>query len=160
LKVIVDVTPPKLTLELVQPAPGRVQLLWNASDEHLDLTQLRLEYTQPGTPDWQLLTVVPKATGQTGWVLPQGGGVTGRGPVADVARNVSHDQTQLKVAAASQAVPRPDPPGGRQPFAGRDGGQRDTVALSIPEHFPTTRPDDGNSEASEDGAGLHDRQSA
>src|SRR6516162_7908454 len=39
LQVIVDTAPPKFDLELRQPAPGKVQLQWSATDDHLDLTQ-------------------------------------------------------------------------------------------------------------------------
>jgi hypothetical protein len=140
LQVIVDTTAPKLDLELRQPAPGKVQLLWSASDEHLDLTQLRLEYLQPGAPDWQAVTVVPKAVGQTGWTVPQGGIVAVRGSIADLARNTANDQAQFKVAPASQTVPRQDAPGARQPVAGPQGSPRDNLALTLPEQFPSSRP--------------------
>ncbi|MGE5194976.1 MAG: hypothetical protein ACM3U2_20990 [Deltaproteobacteria bacterium] len=152
LQVIVDTAAPKLELELRQPAPGKVQLLWSASDEHLDLTQLRLEYLQPGSPDWQPVTVVPKAVGQTGWALPQGGIVAVRGSIADLARNTAQDQVQLRIAPANQAVPRPDAPGSRQPVAGPAGGPRDSVALTLPEQFPSAAHPRGDG-TKEDDAG-------
>jgi len=147
LQVIVDTTAPKLNLDLRQPSPGKVQLLWSASDEHLDLTQLRLEYLQPGSPEWQPVTVVPKAVGQTGWTVPQGGHVAVRGSIADLARNTATDQVQLKVAPASQAVPRQEAPGARQPVAGQQSGPRDSMALTIPEQFPSSRPKGDSGEA-------------
>ncbi len=144
LQVVVDTAPPKFELKLLQPAPGKVQLLWSASDEHLDLTQLRLEYLQPGSPDWQAVTVVPKASGQAGWTVPQGGIVAVRGSIADLAHNSSQDQVQLRIAPAHQAVPRPDAPGSRQPVAGPLSGPRDSLALTLPEHFPSTTPSRGD----------------
>jgi hypothetical protein len=141
LQVIVDTTPPKLELELRQPSPGKVQLVWSAADEHLDLTQLRLEYTQPGSPDWQPVTFVPKASGQTSWAIPQGGLVGVRGSIADLAKNTALEQVQLRIAPANQAVPRPDAPGSRQPVAGPGISPRDNLALTLPEQFPSsTRP--------------------
>jgi hypothetical protein len=138
LQVIVDTTAPRLQLELKQIAPGRVQLVWNASDEHLDPTQLRLEYIQPGTTDWEPVSVVPKASGESTWSVPQGGIVAVRGSVSDFARNTANDQTQLNVAAANQAVPRPRAPSGRQPVAGNNISPFDDQALSMPEQFPGT----------------------
>lgn len=140
LQVIVDTTLPKLELELRQPAPGKVQLLWTASDEHLDPTQLRLEYMQPGLADWQPVSVVPKAGGQTGWAIPQGGIVAVRGSIADFARNTAQDQVQLRIAPGNQAVPRPDSPDSRQPVAGPQNGPRENLALTLPEHFPSSVP--------------------
>ncbi len=138
LRVIVDTKPPTLQLELKQTTPGKAQLLWTASDEHLDLTQLRLEYLQPGSPDWQPVPIVPKAIGQTGWSLPQGGVVAVRGTVADLARNTGSDEVQLRVVPANQAVPRPDAPGLREPVAGSDSSPHDSMALTLPEKFPSS----------------------
>ena len=140
LQVIVDTAPPKVDLELRQPAPGKVQLQWSATDDHLDLTQLRLEYLQPGAADWQPVTVVPKASGQTSWTIPQGGIVAVRGAIADLARNTAQDQVQLRIAPANQAVPRPDTPGSRQPVAGPQTSPRDNLALTLPEQFPSAAP--------------------
>jgi len=140
LQVIVDTAPPKFDLELRQPAPGKVQLHWSATDDHLDLTQLRLEYLQPGAADWQPVTVVPKASGQTSWTIPQGGIVAVRGAIADLARNTAQDQVQLRIAPANQAVPRPDTPGSRQPVAGPQTSPRDNLALTLPEQFPSAAP--------------------
>lgn len=136
LQVIVDTSLPTLRLELRQPAPGRAQLVWNATDEHLDPTQLKLEYIQPGIANWQTVTVVPKAAGETEWSVPQGGVVAVRGSISDLARNVSQDQTQVQIAPAGQTVPRPATPDSRQPIAypgQRNGGN---LALNMPEQFP------------------------
>lgn len=136
LKVIVDTTPPRLDIQLRQPSPGNVQLTWDASDEHLDPAQLRLEYLQPGAADWQDVSIVPKASGQTAWKVPQGGVVAVRGSIADLARNTTSEQAQLKILPASLTVPRPGAPESRQPVAGPAHDVRDNVALSMPDKFP------------------------
>lgn len=136
LQVIVDTSLPTLRLELRQPAPGRAQLVWNATDEHLDPTQLKLEYIQPGISNWQTVTVVPKAAGETEWSVPQGGIVAVRGSISDLARNISQDQTQVQIAPAGQMVPRPATPDSRQPIAypgHRNGGN---LAMTLPDQFP------------------------
>jgi len=136
LRVVVDTTLPQLRLELRQPAAGRAQLVWSSSDEHLDPTQLKLEYIQTGTPTWQTVSVVPKAAGETEWSVPQGGVVEVRGTISDLARNISRDQTQVRIAPADQTVPRPAIPNSRQPIAfpgNRAGGN---LAMNLPSQFP------------------------
>ena len=137
LQVIIDTSLPQLRLELRQPVPGRVQLNWAASDAHIDPTQLRLEYLQPGMTGWQTVSVIPKPNGQTEWSVPQGGIVAVRGAISDLARNVAQDQAQLSVSATNDSVPRPAVPDFRQPIAGRDS--------SLPDQFSAvTTP--GNSQ--------------
>jgi hypothetical protein len=141
LQVVVDTAAPRLQLELRQTVPGKVQLTWNAADEHLDPTQLRLEYVQPGTIEWTPVGVIPKAAGQTEWAIPQGGVVAVRGSIADLARNTVQDEVQRRVAAGNEAVPRPQKPDLRQPIAGPVNGSRDNLALTLPDRFPgTSRP--------------------
>ncbi len=140
LQVVVDSIPPSLKLELKQPSPGRVQLNWNAADEHLDPAQLRLEYIQPGTPNWQAVSIVPKASGQTEWTIPQGGVVAVRGTIADLARNAAQDQAQVVIAPADQAVPRPAVPDFRQPIASPGSGAGGNLAQSMPDKFVAVNP--------------------
>jgi hypothetical protein len=139
LQVIVDTAAPRLQLDLKQTAPGHVQLSWNATDDNLDPSTLRLEYIQPGTTNWEPVSVIPKASGQIKeWSLPHGGVVAVRGSIGDLARNTAHDEVQLKVSAADQAVPRPRAPGPRQPIAGPGASPFEDQALSLPEQFPGT----------------------
>ena len=130
LKVLVDTTAPKLLLELRQPSAGRVQLAWAATDQALDLTQLRLEYIQPGQPDWQMVTIVPKAMGQTEWSVPREGVVAVRGTIADTAKNSATAEAQLRVAAALNSVPQPESPTSRHPVALPGTGGGNNVAMS------------------------------
>lgn len=137
LQVIVDTAAPRLQLELKPIAPGKVQLFWTASDDHLDLSQLRIEYMQPGTPDWQPVSIVPSKSGQLDpWSVPHGGNVSVKGSVSDLARNVAHDQVTRAVAPGSQTVPRPASPLGRQPVAGSGTSPRNSQALSMSDEFP------------------------
>ena len=98
LKVAIDTRQPQLRLALRQLRPGWVQLSWQAEDSNLDVTQLRLQYRQPGQTQWKTLGIVPKPTGQTQWAVPAGGNVAVRGTVSDLARNVgqSHVQTTIE----------------------------------------------------------------
>lgn len=116
LTVVVDTTPPQIRVELRETAPGRVQLAWAATDSHVDVSQLRLEYIQPGQPDWQVVSVVPRAIGQTEWSVPQAGMVAVRALVGDHAKNTGKSETQLRVAAAPEGG-RPTAPASRHPVA-------------------------------------------
>src|SRR5579863_371561 len=146
LQVVVDSKPPRLELELRQPTAGSVQLLWNASDDHLDTTELRLEYLQPGAADWQSVSVIPKASGQTSWEGKQGGVVAVRGSIADIAGNSTREEVELRILPASQVVPRPRGAETRQPVAGPaanpGSGQgsepREKMALNMPDRFPSS----------------------
>ncbi|RMG35389.1 MAG: hypothetical protein D6725_12660 [Planctomycetota bacterium] len=95
LRVIVDTHPPELHLRIAQERPGRVEMSWEAADEHLDVGSLRLEYIQPGIEAWRPLKVTPAARGRAVWNVPAGGPVAVRGSIADRAGNVARDQVQL-----------------------------------------------------------------
>ena len=133
LQVIVDTTSPELKLELKQVSPGRVHLAWTATDLNLDVSQLRLEYIQPGQPDWQLVSVVPRAQGQTEWSVVQSGQVAVRGQIGDLARNVGQSQVQLKVTGSPDGTPVRESPASRHPVASPSGPDG-----SVPGQSPTT----------------------
>lgn len=120
LRVIVDTTAPTLDVQLKQLQPGKVELAWNATDANLNPRELRLEYLQPGQGDWQAVSILPQASGQTSWNVPQGGVVAVRGTVADMAGNMGRGQNQLKVDGAGLAPSRPGVPDLRQPVAGAE----------------------------------------
>lgn len=109
LKVIVDDTPPTLTVELAEPQAGKVSMSWQASDPYLDLSTLRLEYIQPGSDHWELVSVVPQANGQTAWSVPQGGIVAVRGQIFDQAGNIQQTQTEIRLKPADGTPNLSDP---------------------------------------------------
>lgn len=119
LKVIVDTTQPNLELRLREVERGKVQLTWYADDTHLDPTTLRLEYMQTGANNWQQVSIVPQASGQTTWSVPRGGFVAVRGTVGDSAQNIGKSETQINVGAASSGDPDSDegPEEYREPVA-------------------------------------------
>ncbi len=132
LKVIVDTIEPKFDITLRQLAPGKVQLAWNAFDTNLDPTKLRLEYIQTGARGWQQVGVTPQPNGQTTWSVPRGGTVAVRGTISDRAANVASVQSQVSVAPAEQAVPKPALPDFHEPIAGRTPEFATAPALSDP----------------------------
>lgn len=131
LAVIVDSTPPKLELTLIQTAAGRVQLAWNGIDEHLDPTKLRLEFAQPGIDGWQMVGVIPKAADQTEWSVPSGGIVAVRGTIADLAGNVGQHQVQAQIQPGNGPVPAV--PNHREPVAGNSANSATTTFAPPPD---------------------------
>jgi hypothetical protein len=99
LIVVVDTTTPHLDLSLQQTAAGKLQARWRASDTNLDIETLRLEYLAPGSRDWMLLDVAPRARGETTWTVGQSGIVTVRGTISDAAGNIANPKVQIEVDA-------------------------------------------------------------
>ncbi len=130
LIVLVDTTAPLLELSLQQLGSGKVQLSWNAADAHLDLSTLKIEYLQPGSQEWELVEVTPKASGQIAWNVPQQGQVKVRGSIGDTATNVGRGQNQMQVIPVGDPVPKPKP-GRRVPIAGLEDGQ-EHASIGIP----------------------------
>ena len=136
MKVIVDTQAPKLRLNLQQTSPGMVKLSWDASDEHLDPNQLKIHYLPPGTNEWKEIGILPKASGQFVWKVPQGGVVSVQGSIPDLANNVTTSKAECRIQPARDAVPRPGTPESRQPVAETDPEQRNPLAMQMPDRFP------------------------
>ncbi len=117
LMVVVDTQQPKFEVHLESLPAGKVQLSWQANDPNLDPASLRLEYMQPGSIDWQAVSVIPRNVGQTSWTCPQAGLVSVRGSIADLANNTTTAENRLQVAGGGEAVPKPQAPDLRQPIA-------------------------------------------
>lgn len=109
LKVVVDSTPPTLSIQLGQAQPGKVKMTWQSNDPNLDVSTLRLEYIQAGSEKWEMVSVIPQAKGQTAWTIPQGGFVAVRGQIFDLAGNVQQTQSQVRLQPAA-AVPNLNDP--------------------------------------------------
>ncbi len=132
LKVVVDTQVPAFRLDLRQTAPGRVQLRWEAKDDNLDLTQLRLEYQQPGVQGWQNVGVVPSALGQTEWSVPNGGTVSVQASISDLAKNSARDESRAVIAAGGRG-PRLDT---REPIA--NANEENSVSTAVTPKAPMT----------------------
>jgi len=118
LKVVVDTQRPDLQITLREIEPGKVQLAWTCDDQNLDPTTLRLEYMQSGTANWQQVSVVPQASGQTTWSVLRGGFVAVRGSIGDLASNVAHAEMQITVSSEGSEPPDSAEQEYREPVAG------------------------------------------
>lgn len=120
LMVVVDTQQPRFDVKLESLPAGKVQLSWQANDPNLDPASLRLEFMQPGSIDWQAVSVIPRNVGQTSWTCPQPGLVSVRGSIADLANNTTNTDARLQVAGGGDPVPKPQVPDLRQPIAGNN----------------------------------------
>lgn len=120
LKVWVDTTPPSLNLDVRPADAGNVNLSWEARDPNLDARSLKLEYMQPGSPNWQPVTVAPQGRGQTSWRVPQTGSVTVRGSISDLAGNIVEMQGQTRIDVPAQPASTPSVPDFSQPVASNE----------------------------------------
>ena len=109
LIVVVDSTSPTLDISAKQGAPGQVQLNWKATDANLDLTSLRFEYQAQNSTDWEILSIIPKATGEHSWSVFHSGIVAVRGTVSDLAGNVGNSSAQVNLVAAGGQIEKPRP---------------------------------------------------
>ncbi len=92
LKVCVDTKAPTVTLRWLQPREGMVGVEWEARDENLDPTTLRVDYRAVGG-DWIPLPVKQTASGQYFWNSATNNPLEARIQVQDKAHNPTEYKT-------------------------------------------------------------------
>lgn len=149
LQVVVDQTNPQLELRVREPSPGQVELSWRATDDHLDLNTLALEYLDPAGTDWQAVNITPMESGQTTWTATRAGRLFIRGSVSDRAGNTSTADAATDVRAGNPAQPQPARPDFSQPVAGpTPDASGDVAALPFQPVIMPHGIDDGSVPAS------------
>lgn len=142
LQVTVDATAPLLAIEVEQSDVGRVQVRWDASDEHLDPQSLTLEHRDATTGDWEPIGIDATDSGQTSWSLAEGGAVEVRGSVRDRAGNeatAEADTTIETIETITEPDGVPEVRRRREPIAADDPKPSDeliTDSSSLPEITP------------------------
>ncbi len=86
LKVCVDTKPPTLMMHWLQPRDAQVGVEWEARDENLDPTTLRIDYRAVGG-DWIPLPVKQAASGQYYWNAATTNPIEARIQIQDKAHN-------------------------------------------------------------------------
>jgi hypothetical protein len=119
LRVVVDDQLPTLTLGVTPHPGGEVEVVWQANDDHLDTSTLRLEYLDALTGVWQPLPATPAAVGSARFPGPARGPVLVRGFVSDRAGNTGTAEASGTATApsATQEVSHPGRPDFRDPIA-------------------------------------------
>jgi hypothetical protein len=103
MKVVVDTTPPVVTLAPLSRRGGRVSVRWEISDAHLDPKSLTLEYREDGAPNWRQVPVrKPSLIGSEEWDAGTPGPIAVRATVADRAGNEGKTELPLGEGIATQ----------------------------------------------------------
>ncbi len=99
LEVIVDSAAPQLQLELIESAPGQIQVRWNSGETQISLGSLRLEYAEGSDGRWKPLPVQSAPAGQATITTQPGTVVSVRGSVNDLAGNRGEGSGQLVLSS-------------------------------------------------------------
>ncbi len=89
MKVVVDTTPPRLTIESEGRRGSLAAVRWDVRDEHLDLKSLIVEYQVEGGRDWRQIPIKPTLLGETNWDAGTVAPLKVRASVEDKAHNVT-----------------------------------------------------------------------
>ncbi|MCE9531852.1 MAG: hypothetical protein K8T89_12115 [Planctomycetes bacterium] len=100
LKVVIDTIPPKITLRPFSTADGSAGVEWEATDEYVDPSSIKLEYRWPGMVDWAPIDkgVQFRSKDQRTWVLKPDQRIEIRVKASDFAKN---ETTSLGVTTSS-----------------------------------------------------------
>lgn len=140
LKVVVDTTSPKITLNLSQVDSRKAGIQWSVEDPGLLLDTLALEYQEPGSTQWQPMGIVAAGSGGTMWSFSRNGIAAVRCTAKDKAGNVAIEKKTVNLAviqkppvfkinqvANQTANPAPGP--GLSLDFGQQPGQQPTLAV-------------------------------
>ncbi|MFV0442614.1 MAG: hypothetical protein ACK5Q5_03480, partial [Planctomycetaceae bacterium] len=114
LSVVVDDQQPQLSLAVSPVEDGEMEAVWQADDENLDLSSLRLEYLDAASGVWQPLTIQRQAVGSARFSPSGGGNVLVRGSVSDHAGNSGSSEAtgtpglRARPAATQPPAKKPD----------------------------------------------------
>jgi hypothetical protein len=105
LKVIVDSIAPTVDVNVEPLGRDRVSLSWDATDDNLDLGGLSIEWRDAASSQWQPVSILPAASGQTSWSAR--GQVEVRATVRDLAGNTAEagDSTAETAGLEAPAMP-------------------------------------------------------
>lgn len=136
MKVIIDTTPPTLTLEPQSRRGGVAAVRFEVADEHLDLNSLAIEYQAEGASTWRRVPGVrPARIGVASWDAGTADVLHVRATVADRAGNRQEAELTLTAGSATELA-----------AAATDGGEPPIP----PPIAPVSRPEPA---AEPDGAG-------
>ncbi|MFO0944603.1 MAG: hypothetical protein U1D30_01460 [Planctomycetota bacterium] len=153
LRVLVDTTPPEVTLRGLNPVGEKVGIEWEILDDNLDPRSVRVEFRGPASGDWFSVPVQSAASGREMWSPGMQGPLQIRLRVLDKAGNEGMKEITLGaptgIPPANQGYtpagnnagswPNATNPGmagmanvGRAPLAPLDGAHPPVIAESSP----------------------------
>lgn len=108
LTVVVDDRPPQLSLSVFEAGPGQFSVQWQATDDYLDASSLRIEYLDSSSGVWQPVSVSAAADGIARWSDPGAEEVLVRGTVSDLAGNSADASAAGKTSRRTSTAPTND----------------------------------------------------
>src|SRR5262249_43604629 len=105
LKTLVDTLKPEVRITAAERVGDEIQVRWEARDDYLDPTTLKLESRTPEMPVGALTPVMvsPQASGQTSFRPGCGSPVQLRLQVSDMVGNVAMTLSEVPGAAGAQS---------------------------------------------------------
>lgn len=103
LRVIVDTTPPDVSLKALDTAADQIGIEWDIADDNLDLSSLRAEFRSEASSSWYPVAIDARARGQAAWRPGVGGRIIIRLRVLDRAGN--EGVKEVEVGSASSGIP-------------------------------------------------------
>ena len=97
MRVNVDTTPPRLSLEALPRRGSAVSVRWEVRDERLDRNSFVLEYKADGDRDWRQVKVKPPVAliGERTWDPGTAGAIVVRASISDRAKNTKEATIEL-----------------------------------------------------------------
>jgi hypothetical protein len=152
MKVIVDTTPPSLTLEQDGRRGSLAAVRWEVRDEHLDLKSLVIEYQEEGARNWRQVRIRrPALIGSESWDAGTADALKVRASIEDKAGNRAETVINLDEGMATNPAPAagdipqfPTPPPISRISSGPGFPPVDDTPKSEPQDpFPPQEPLDG-----------------
>ena len=102
-RVMVDTQKPSLALEVIARQGPMAAVRWDARDENLNVSSLKIEYSQPGTGIWRPVPIDRLApSGETQWDAGSANALRLRASIEDKAGNIQIFETDLPDGVAQR----------------------------------------------------------
>ncbi|TWT57019.1 hypothetical protein KOR42_03760 [Thalassoglobus neptunius] len=103
LKVVVDSSAPRLSVEVEESASGRIEMKWDANDDFLVAESLKIDVFNSHTKSWEPVAINQDASGRVSWTVDSAGVVEVRASVEDLAGN--HAESSAQAIVSGLALP-------------------------------------------------------
>lgn len=127
LRVLVDTTPPEVSLRGLNPVGEKIGIEWEILDDNLDPRSVRIEFRGPTSGDWFSIPVQPVASGREMWSPGMPGPLQIRLRVLDKAGNEGMKEITLGaptgIPPGNQGYLPPGNPAGSWPASSGYGYQ-------------------------------------
>ena len=155
LLVSVDTTPPGVDVQLIEVAPGQVQVKWNCNESRIAPGSFRLEYAEGTNGRWKQFPTSSEPAGQTTISSSPGTSVSVRAFVNDLAGNQGSGTGQviLSVPKPPEPAQQPAPAAGTTQPVVNQVAQSPQIGIAFPYESPAAASSSGQNSALTGGSG-------